>query len=161
MQTFTNTVLAETFQQAGATRTDAGELLARRQPYRPDIMLPAGVVLITLGADLQADRLELEIVGWGRDEESWSLAYIVLPGDPAQRDLWDALDQVLSLRFDHPCGQELEIVVRLRGFRIPPAHRAAFLHGPSAAARVPEDVPDQRRGRPASDLAADAQQGER
>ena len=72
-------------------------------------MLPAGVVLITLGADLQADRIELEIVGWGRDEESWSLAYIVLPGDPAQRDLWDAFDQVLSLTFEHPCGRELEI----------------------------------------------------
>jgi phage terminase large subunit GpA-like protein len=111
MQTFTNTVLAETFQQAGATRTDAGELLGRRQAYRPDVKLPAGVVLITLGADLQADRIELEIVGWGRDEESWSLAYIVLPGDPAQRDLWDAFDQVLSLRFDHPCGREFEIAV--------------------------------------------------
>jgi phage terminase large subunit GpA-like protein len=111
MQTFTNTVLAETFQQAGATRTDAGELLGRRQAYRPDVKLPAGVVLITLGADLQGDRIELEIVGWGRDEESWSLAYIVLPGDPAQRDLWDAFDQVLSLRFDHPCGREFEIAV--------------------------------------------------
>jgi phage terminase large subunit GpA-like protein len=109
MQTFTNTVLAETFQQAGATKTDASELLGRRQPYRTDIMLPAGVVLITLGADLQADRIELEIVGWGRDEESWSLAYIVLVGDPAQRDLWDAFDQVLSLQFDHPCGREFEI----------------------------------------------------
>ena len=111
MQTFTNTVLAETFQQAGATRTDAGELLGRRQAYRPDVKLPAGVVLITLGADLQGDRIEVEIVGWGRDEESWSLAYIVLAGDPAQRDLWDAFDQVLSLRFDHPCGRELEVAV--------------------------------------------------
>jgi len=109
MQTFVNTVLAETFQQAGATRTDVSELLARRQSYSPETILPAGVVLITLGADLQADRLELEIVGWGRDEESWSLAYIVLAGDPAQKDLWDSFDQVLSLRFDHPCGREFEI----------------------------------------------------
>ena len=109
MQTFTNTVLAETFQQAGAMKTDASELLARRQPYRPDLMLPEGVVLITLGADLQADRIEIEIVGWGRDEESWSLAYIVLPGNPAQPDLWDGFDKILSLTFEHPCGQELEI----------------------------------------------------
>ena len=36
MQTFTNTVLAETFQQAGTMKTDASELLARRQPYRPE-----------------------------------------------------------------------------------------------------------------------------
>jgi phage terminase large subunit GpA-like protein len=109
MQTFTNTVLAETFQQAGATKTDAHELLARREPYRADRILPAGVVLITAGADLQADRIEMEIVGWGRDEESWSLAYVVLPGDPAQRELWDMLDQALSLTFEHPCGRELKI----------------------------------------------------
>jgi phage terminase large subunit GpA-like protein len=111
MQTFTNTVLAETFQLAGTMKTDASELLARRQPYRPEVKVPAGVVLITLGADLQADRIELEIVGWGRDEESWSLAYMVLAGDPAQRDLWDGFDQVLSLKFDHPCGRELAIAV--------------------------------------------------
>ncbi|HUA57935.1 MAG TPA: phage terminase large subunit family protein [Verrucomicrobiae bacterium] len=111
MQTFANTVLAETYQQAGTSKTDASELLARRQAYHPDVKLPAGVALITLGADVQADRLELEIVGWGRNEESWSLAYIVLPGDPAQRDLWDAFDQALSLRFEHPCGRELEIAV--------------------------------------------------
>jgi phage terminase large subunit GpA-like protein len=111
MQTFVNTVLAETFQQAGTTKTDASELHARRQPYRPDEKLPAGVVLITVGADLQADRLELEIVGWGRDEESWSLAYIVLAGDPAQKDLWDSFDQVLSLTFEHPCGREMNIAV--------------------------------------------------
>ena len=109
MQTFTNTVLAETFQQAGATKTDASELLARREPYRADEILPVGIVLITAGADLQADRIELEIVGWGRDEESWSLAYVVLPGDPAQRELWDMLDQALSLTFEHPCGRELKI----------------------------------------------------
>ncbi len=92
MQTFTNTVLAETSQQAGATKTEAHELLARREPYRADEILPVGIVLITAGADLQADRIEMEIVGWGRDEESWSLAYVVLPGDPAERELWDMLD---------------------------------------------------------------------
>ena len=109
MQTFTNTVLAETFQQAGMMKTEAHELLARREPYRGDEVLPVGIVLITAGADLQADRIEMEIVGWGRDEESWSLAYVVLPGDPAQRDLWDMLDQTLSLTFEHPCGRELRI----------------------------------------------------
>jgi phage terminase large subunit GpA-like protein len=109
MQTFTNTVLAEVFQQAGTAKTDASELHARREPYRPDAILPAGGVLITLGADIQADRIEAEVVAWGRDEESWSLAYVVLQGDPTQRDLWDALDQVLDLKFEHPCGRELEI----------------------------------------------------
>jgi phage terminase large subunit GpA-like protein len=104
MQTFTNTVLAETFQQAGATKDRRERVAGAAATVPPGVMLPAGVVLITLGADLQADRIELEIVGWGRDEESWSLAYIVLAGDPAQRDLWDGFDQVLSLRSNIRAG---------------------------------------------------------
>jgi phage terminase large subunit GpA-like protein len=109
MQTFSNCVLAETFQQAGATRSNVHDLLARREVYDAGEMLPAGVVLITAGADVQADRIELELVGWGRDEESWSLAYIVLPGDTAQPAAWDQLDQVLSVTFAHPCGREMGI----------------------------------------------------
>lgn len=152
MQTFTNTVLAETFQQAGATKTDASELLARREPYRADRVLPVGVVLITAGVDLQADRIEMEIVGWGRDEESWSLAYAVLPGDPAQRELWDMLDQALSLTFDHPCGRELKMAAACvdSGFHQPTVQQFLQRAGPS------EGLSDQRRGGPASDMAAHA-----
>ena len=141
MQTFVNTVLAETFQQAGATRTDVSELLARRQSYSPETILPAGVVLITLGADLQADRLELEIVGWGRDEESWSLAYIVLAGDPAQKDLWDSFDQVLSLRFDHPCGREFEIAAACVDCGFHPSIVQGFCHERMRRAAAPRTYP--------------------
>ena len=152
MQTFTNTVLAETFQQAGMMKTEAHELLARREPYRADQILPAGIVLITAGADLQADRIEMEIVGWGRDEESWSLAYVVLPGDPAQRELWDMLDQALSLTFEHPCGRELKIAAACVDSGFHQSDRAAVLQ----RAGAPQGVSDQRHGGPASHLAAHA-----
>jgi len=109
LQAFVNSVLAETFQQAGATKTPSHELMARREPYNPGEMLPAGVCIITIGVDVQADRLEMEIVGWGRDEESWSLAYVVLPGDTAKPEVWAMLEQALAVTFDHPCGREMNI----------------------------------------------------
>lgn len=109
MQAFTNTVLAETFQQAGATKSNASELLGRRERYDAGDLLPAGAVIITAGADVQADRIECELVAFGRDEESWSLAYVVLPGDPARPEVWSQLDQVLSVTFKHPCGRELSV----------------------------------------------------
>jgi transposase len=62
MQVFTNTVLAETFQQPGATRTDAHALLARRERYDPGEVLPAGVVLVTVGADVQAESPHPEVL---------------------------------------------------------------------------------------------------
>ena len=63
--------------------------------------LPAGVATITAGVDVQDDRLELEVVGWGRDEECWSLDYQVLWGDPSTRDLWATLDFELARTFAH------------------------------------------------------------
>jgi len=55
------------------TSVDMATLLARREHYGPK--LPAAVALLTCGVDVQADRLEVEFVGWGRGEESWSVGY--------------------------------------------------------------------------------------
>ncbi len=154
MQTFTNTVLAETFQQAGATKTDASELLARREPYRADRVLPVGVVLITAGVDLQADRIEMEIVGWGRDEESWSLAYVVLPGDPAQRELWDMLRPGALADVRSSVRPGIEDGRGVRGLGVPSGDRAAVLQRAGGVHR--EDLSDQGRGGPAPDMAAHA-----
>ena len=53
-------------------------LMARREPYTEGIA-PAGGCFLTAGCDVQSDRLEVEIVAWGKDYESWSVAFYVLP----------------------------------------------------------------------------------
>jgi phage terminase large subunit GpA-like protein len=63
--------------------------------------LPDGVVIITAGVDVQNDRLEVEFVGWGVGEESWSIDYVILNGDPTRPALWDRLDDELTRRFRH------------------------------------------------------------
>ena len=63
--------------------------------------LPEGVVVITAGVDTQDDRLEVEFVGWGRGEESWSLDYRILHGDTTKPEVWDALDKLLLRRWRH------------------------------------------------------------
>jgi len=52
---------------------DERALWNRCEPFEAEA--PEGAALITAGVDVQADRLEVELVGWGRDEESWSIAY--------------------------------------------------------------------------------------
>jgi len=44
---------------------------------------------------VQKDRLEREVVAWGRDKQSWSVDYIVLDGDTAHRDVWQKLQDGL------------------------------------------------------------------
>ena len=67
------------------------------------------MVVITAGVDIQDDRIELEIVGFGRDEESWGLEYHTLQGDPTSPTVWADLDSILKQTSEQPSGVELSI----------------------------------------------------
>lgn len=106
LKTFVNTRLAETWEEGGES-ADEDLLDARRHYYNCDV--PAEVLLITAGVDVQQDRLELEIVGWGYGAESWGIQYIVIPGDPHKADVWDTLDYYLQDTYKRADGQILPI----------------------------------------------------
>jgi phage terminase large subunit GpA-like protein len=65
-------------------------------------LLPEGVCVVTVGIDVQDDRLECEFIGWGRGEESWSLDYVVIHGDTSRPEPWQAIDKLILRRFRHP-----------------------------------------------------------
>lgn len=104
---FVNTVLGETWEEQGEQVSEHA-LMARREPF-PDA-IPTGVQALTLGADVQADRIEYEIVGWNEAEESWSIEDGILPGDPVQDDVWQDLAEIIGTRYVHESGSELSIV---------------------------------------------------
>lgn len=89
LKVFVNTRLAELWEEATSS-VDLEDLVARREEY--DAEAPAGVLVVTVGVDVQDDRLELETVGWGRRGESWSLDYRVLYGDPESMLDFDGRD---------------------------------------------------------------------
>ena len=99
LQTWTNCSLGETWEDRISVHVTADQLLRRTNSWGET--LPDGVVCITGAADVQMNRLEVEIVGWGRGEESWCLDYISLPGNPAEPDVWRRLDEVRGRRFKH------------------------------------------------------------
>lgn len=104
---FINTALGELWDDEAETSVDIATLLARREDYGP--RLPAGVCLLTAGVDVQVDRAEVELVGWGKGEESWSVEYRVFPGDPSAPELWRALDEYLGRQWLHDYGISLPI----------------------------------------------------
>lgn len=99
LQIFVNTVLGDSWEDLSGEKADPEALLSKREDFTG---CPARVALITAGVDVQPDRLECETVGWGRDEESWSLDYKVFTGDPSQQEVWDQLDDYLRERVPHP-----------------------------------------------------------
>lgn len=106
LQVFVNTVLGETWRDEATIPVEADALHARRAAY---VDAPNGVVVVTCGVDVQDDRLELELVGWGRDEESWGLGYHVLHGDPGAPDVWGDLDRLLARQVQHESGPMLPV----------------------------------------------------
>ena len=70
---------------------------------------PKQVVLLTMGVDVQRDRLELEIVGWGRNKESWSIDYRQIMGAPAEEEVWHVLDKIMQEEFIREDGTPIRI----------------------------------------------------
>jgi phage terminase large subunit GpA-like protein len=52
--------------------------------------MPAGGLLLTAGADVQKDRIEVSVWAFGRGKESWLVEHRVLMGDTARDEVWKA-----------------------------------------------------------------------
>lgn len=109
LKVFVNTQLAETWEESGE-KPDFQRLYERREHYAPNT-LPPGVAFLTAGCDVQKDRIEVEIVGWGRGKESWSVDYRVMMGETAGPDVWKHLDALLNETWTNERGQQLQIRV--------------------------------------------------
>ena len=107
LKTWTNTVLGEVFEEQGEG-VEYEYLYARREDYTTD-PLPEKVCLITAGVDTQDDRLAVEVVGWCNGEESYSLIYDEIYGDPGTEEVWLKLDDLFNISFNHPSGTKLTI----------------------------------------------------
>lgn len=106
LQSFVNVSLAQTYEEKGE-RVDPTGLMVRAEEYRAEV--PMGGLYLTAGIDMQMDRLEVEVVAWGVGEESWSVGYWVLWGDPLQGDVWNDLDDLLASTFMHESGAVMPI----------------------------------------------------
>jgi phage terminase large subunit GpA-like protein len=107
LQTWTNTALGETWADQGDTIESAG-LISRRESYT-DNSLPPGVLLVTMGTDVQDDRLESTLWGWGAEEEAWKIAHVVLRGNPGSDALWREHDELLRRKLTTDDGRTLGI----------------------------------------------------
>jgi phage terminase large subunit GpA-like protein len=110
-KTFINTVLGETYKEEGEA-PPWENLFNRREAYavgKP----PKDVRFLTAGVDVQKDRVEVEIVGWCKGKRSYSVEYLVLPGDTSGSQVWDDLGALLSKVWIREDGAALPI--RLMG----------------------------------------------
>lgn len=103
VQSFVNDELAEPWKDYKEVKISSDGLRSREEEFEFD--LPARCVIITAGIDVHPDRMEVEIVGWGRGFESWSIDYIVIQGRPDDENTLSELDEVLMRQFEGAEGR--------------------------------------------------------
>ena len=110
MQVFYNTRLAKVWDSAQEqTKATVLRDRARLEPYGLGAMVHR-VLMLTASVDVQANRLELMVMGWGVGMERWVIDFQIIWGDPADDRTWAVLDDKLKVRYPHPCGAGLGIL---------------------------------------------------
>jgi phage terminase large subunit GpA-like protein len=89
MMNFVNSWLAELWEERVEDTSDAA-VAACVQPDRMMWETPAAVKVVTAAIDVQKDRLEWAVQGWGDDEESWIIA-------AGKTSSWKELGEILFL----------------------------------------------------------------
>ena len=106
LRVYTNTICAESYEEEGGAKADAGELEEGREHYDPSIELPDEVTRIFAGADVNNDFIALQVWGFGATD-AYALGYHRIDGRFDENKVWAELSRRLAKRYRHPLGVEL------------------------------------------------------
>lgn len=108
LKAFINTTLGLSY-EGDIERTDAEELKQRAEPF-PLRLVPRDCLLLLAGVDVQDNRVEIDVWGFGRGSQMWTIDHQVLYGNPAEEVFWHGLAEFLTdRRYPHVCGTELQL----------------------------------------------------
>lgn len=107
LKVFVNTILGETWVVDLDEILDFESLYESKEEYGAE--LHDEILVLTAGVDIQDNRLELEVVGWGKDYESYGVVYREFVGNPANKEVWNELEEYLKKEFYYADGSALKI----------------------------------------------------
>ncbi|NUO63393.1 MAG: phage terminase large subunit family protein [Gemmatimonadaceae bacterium] len=121
-KTFFNTKLGLLYVLDGDA-ADPTKLSSRCAPFAAEV--PMGVGLLTLAVDVQGDRLEVLVIGWGAKEECWVIRLQRFDGDPETDEPWSHVQALLDRVYLHESGAEMRIDAAMidSGFKKDPVYR--------------------------------------
>lgn len=93
---------------------------------------------MTAGADVQKDRIEVDVWAWGRGLESWLVDHIVVEGGPEQAEAWEELGLVLGRTWLHAHGTRIGIAMLAidTGYEAPAVYAWAHKMGHAQVAPI-------------------------
>lgn len=107
LRTFKNLVLGLPWED-GADDVDETEVASRAEPFGIG-NIPEEVLYLTMGVDVQDDRLEACTAGFDRDGTMYILGHDVIYGSPDDEFTWRELDRLITARHKHALGGTIGI----------------------------------------------------
>ena len=108
LRVFYNVKLARPWDVKLGDRMDANTLLLGRERY-PQSGHPVGISILTAGVDVQGDRLEVSVWGWGLGESAWLIDHHVIVGDTSADEPWTQLADYLGREWRRADGKTQRI----------------------------------------------------
>jgi phage terminase large subunit GpA-like protein len=102
LQPFVNLVLGRPWRLA-LRRVDADTLSDRAEPIGLT-RIPPEVLLLTVGTDVQDNRIEAVVIGWSLQGAPTALAHVVFQGNTLEDEVWKTFDTWLKSKWRHPNG---------------------------------------------------------
>lgn len=110
LKVWINTSLGEVWVTKEGEIADWKRLYDRREQY-PTGTVPDGAYFLVCGVDVQGDRIEAEVVGYGKNLESWSIEKFLFEGNPQHDEVWAKLEELLSKQW--PKSDKVSLPIRL------------------------------------------------
>ena len=113
LRTFINMTLGEEWEGEDGkvslrSNESVKEYLAGRLAYRREV--PLDVVVLTMGVDVQANRLEGEVVGYGV-EKVYGIKKFVIHGEADNPSTWEELSVIMKRSYEHEKGELMKVGV--------------------------------------------------
>lgn len=71
--------------------------------------IPAGALLITIGCDVQADRVEWKVKGWGKNLRRWTIQHGIIDGHISEDTVQKQMDALLARKWRNVHGRMIGV----------------------------------------------------
>lgn len=107
LKVFVNNELAECWEDLSG-QIKGAEIAKRREGYELR-SIPVGCLALVMSVDVQGNRLEYKVLGFGRGKRHWVIDYNVIDGDPAKSDVWDRLTAIRERPIENSFGVSMRV----------------------------------------------------
>jgi len=111
---FVNDVMAETWKESDHKPNEHFLLqIAQEFEQWPRGHIKREVLLLTIEADIQQDRIEAALIGWGRGKQGYCIDYWVFEGDPSivEDKCYKNLSDKILAKYTREDGQEIPVMI--------------------------------------------------